>query len=115
MMHVFAVLAKMKFLRGTAFDIFGYSAERRTERALIEQYRQTISSLLQNLTPDSLSTAVAIASLPETVRGFGHIKERNIEAAREKQVALLREFHAGGREHASQAQQAPAAAPKHAA
>ncbi|MDB5796084.1 MAG: indolepyruvate ferredoxin oxidoreductase family protein, partial [Noviherbaspirillum sp.] len=115
MMHVFAVLAKMKFLRGTAFDIFGYSAERRTERALIEQYRQTISSLLQNLTPDNLSTAVAIASLPETVRGFGHIKERNIEAAREKQVALMREFHAGGREHASHAQEAPAAAPKHAA
>jgi indolepyruvate ferredoxin oxidoreductase len=115
MMHAFSVLAKMKFLRGTAFDIFGYTAERRTERELIEQYRETISGLLRDLTMDNLAAAVAIASIPEQVRGFGHIKEKNIETARAKQAALMAAFHADGKAHAARAQDASAAAPKHAA
>ncbi|MEN3292970.1 MAG: indolepyruvate ferredoxin oxidoreductase, partial [Burkholderiales bacterium] len=94
MMPAFGVLAKLKFLRGTAFDVFGHTAERKTERALIQQYRQTISSLLPRLTADNLSKAVAIASIPEDVRGFGHIKERNLNAAREREAALLAQFNA---------------------
>jgi indolepyruvate ferredoxin oxidoreductase len=94
MMPAFGVLAKLKFLRGTAFDVFGHTAERKAERALIQQYRETISALLPRLTADHLSKAVAIASIPEDIRGFGHIKEKNLKAAKEREAALLKEFNA---------------------
>ncbi|HJV50245.1 MAG TPA: indolepyruvate ferredoxin oxidoreductase family protein [Noviherbaspirillum sp.] len=94
MMQAFGLLAKLKFLRGTALDVFGHSAERKTERALIVQYRETISALLAKLNADNLSKAVAIASLPEDIRGFGHVKERHLKAAKEKEAALLKEFDA---------------------
>jgi indolepyruvate ferredoxin oxidoreductase len=93
MMKAFGMLARLKSLRGTAFDIFGYTDERRTERALIEQYRQTIAALLPKLTNDNLSRIVAIASIPEDIRGFGHIKERNLKLAKEKEAALLAELN----------------------
>src|SRR5690606_29843806 len=93
MMHAFAVLAKLRFLRGGAFDIFGYSQERKTERALIVQYRQTISGLLPHLSADNLAQLVEIASIPEQIRGFGHVKARHLEAARDKEAALLAGFH----------------------
>jgi indolepyruvate ferredoxin oxidoreductase len=94
MMPAFGVLAKLKFLRGTAFDVFGHTAERKAERALIQQYRETVSALLPRLTADHLSKAVAIASIPEDIRGFGHIKEKNLKAAKEREAALLKEFNA---------------------
>ncbi|MGE5622599.1 MAG: DUF6537 domain-containing protein, partial [Bacillota bacterium] len=94
MMRAFGMLAKLKFLRGTAFDVFGHSAERKTERALIAQYKETIAALLPRLHADNLSKAVAIASIPEDIRGFGHVKERNLKAAKEKEAALLKEFDA---------------------
>jgi len=90
MMKAFGVLAKFKALRGTALDIFGYSEERKTERALIGQYRQTLANLLPRLTADNLSKVVALASIPEDIRGYGHVKERHLKAAREKQAELLR-------------------------
>ena len=90
MMKAFGVLAKFKALRGTALDIFGYSEERKTERALIGQYRQTLATLLPRLTADNLSKVVALASIPEDIRGYGHVKERHLKAAREKQAELLR-------------------------
>jgi indolepyruvate ferredoxin oxidoreductase len=92
MMKAFAVLAKMKRLRGTALDVFGHTAERRQERALIGQYRDTISALLPKLTVETLPQAVAIASIPEDIRGFGHVKERHLYAARQKEAALLASF-----------------------
>ncbi len=94
MMSAFGVLAKFKGLRGTAFDVFGYTAERKTERALIGQYRETVTALLPKLTVDKLAQAVAIASIPEDIRGYGHVKERHLKAAREKEAALVAAFHA---------------------
>jgi indolepyruvate ferredoxin oxidoreductase len=64
------------------------------ERALPEQYRQTIVSLLPQLNKENLSTMVAIASIPEHIRGYGHVKERHLKAAKEKEAALLAEFNA---------------------
>ncbi|MGV3654815.1 MAG: indolepyruvate ferredoxin oxidoreductase family protein, partial [Noviherbaspirillum sp.] len=93
MMKAFGVLAKLRFLRGGAFDIFGYSQERKTERALIAHYRQTIAGLLPLLTADNLAQLVEIASIPEQIRGFGHVKERHLQAAREKEAALLARFN----------------------
>jgi indolepyruvate ferredoxin oxidoreductase len=94
MMKAFGVLAKCKGLRGTALDIFGYTAERKMERALIGEYRQTVSALLPKLTADNLAQAVAIASIPEDIRGYGHVKERHLKAAKQKQAALVAAFHA---------------------
>jgi indolepyruvate ferredoxin oxidoreductase len=76
-MPVFRVLAKLKGLRGTAFDIFGYSAERKLERALIADYERDIEELLAGLTADNHAMAVEIANLPEHIRGYGHIKAKN--------------------------------------
>jgi indolepyruvate ferredoxin oxidoreductase len=94
MMKAFSTLARFKFLRGTLLDPFGHSAERKTERALIGQYKETVARLLPNLSPDNLAKATAIASIPEDIRGFGHVKEKHLKAAREKEAALLQSFDA---------------------
>ena len=96
MMSAFGVLAKFKGLRGTAFDVFGHTAERKMERALIGQYRDTVAALLPKLTPDNLAQAVAIASIPEDIRGYGHVKERHLKAAKAKEATLVAAFHAPG-------------------
>jgi indolepyruvate ferredoxin oxidoreductase len=96
MMKAFGVLAKLKGLRGTAFDVFGYTEERKMERALIQEYRRTVEALLPKLTAENLAQAVAIASIPEDIRGFGHVKERNLAAAKRKEAELVAGFHAGG-------------------
>jgi indolepyruvate ferredoxin oxidoreductase len=95
MMKAFTVLAKLKGLRGTAFDPFGHTAERRMERALIQEYRHTIDGLLPKLAAANLAQAVAIASIPEDIRGFGHVKERHLKAAKRKEAELVAAFHAG--------------------
>jgi indolepyruvate ferredoxin oxidoreductase len=97
MQRAFGVLAKFKGLRGTAFDVFGYTAERRTERALIAEYRALVDELLDALTLERLADAVALAALPEEIRGYGHVKERNLEKVRAKWAALLAEWRAGDR------------------
>jgi indolepyruvate ferredoxin oxidoreductase len=89
MFKAFGLLAKLKGLRGTAFDIFGNTEERRTERALIAEYRTTVAGLLDSLSKANIETAVAIASVPEDIRGYGHVKERHLKAAREKRATLL--------------------------
>jgi indolepyruvate ferredoxin oxidoreductase len=83
------VLAKLKGLRGGALDVFGYTAERRMERALIGEYRAMVESLLAGLDAGNHATAVELANLPEQIRGFGHVKERNVDAFRQKKDALL--------------------------
>jgi len=90
--NAFGVLARLRGLRGTPFDVFGYTEERRTERALIEEYRADVAELLQGLTPERLALAVEIASLPEGIRGYGHVKERHLEAARAKRKELLTQW-----------------------
>jgi indolepyruvate ferredoxin oxidoreductase len=80
MFQAFKVLAKLKFLRGSWADIFSYTVERRLERGLIDWYVETVEQLLATLSPDNFDQAVRIASLPEEIRGFGHVKQRAIEA-----------------------------------
>ena len=82
-------LSKLKGLRGTALDPFGRTDERRTERGLIGEYEQAIERLLGRLTRDNLPLAVEIASLPEQVRGYGHIKARSIAETRRKRDELF--------------------------
>ena len=94
MRYAFNALAKLKGLRGTPFDLFGYSSERKMERALPSQYRSTIARLLPQLTKENFATALAIAVLPEEIRGFGHVKERHLILAQAKQADLLSRFNA---------------------
>ncbi|WP_050467807.1 indolepyruvate ferredoxin oxidoreductase family protein [Herbaspirillum chlorophenolicum] len=90
MMPAFGVLAKLRFLRGTAFDPFGYTAERKQERALIDEYRTTMSRLLGKLTAGNLAQVIAVARIPEDIRGYGHVKERHLKAAKQKEASLLK-------------------------
>ncbi len=84
----FGVLAKLKSLRGTAFDIFGYTGERRQERADITAYEAEIDTLLAGLTPDNIALASAIARLPMDARGFGPVKAQQREAVAVRRKAL---------------------------
>ncbi len=88
-MPMFRILASLKRLRGTRLDIFGYSEERRMERRLIGEYQATIDEVLATLDQNNHALAVQIASVPETMRGFGHIKEKNVKAAKEREASLL--------------------------
>jgi indolepyruvate ferredoxin oxidoreductase len=92
---LFRVLAKFKFLRGTAFDPFGYSTERKTERALVLDYEALIEEVLTQLTPENHHIAVGLAAIPEKIRGFGHVKLRHLKAAKADETALLDQFRAG--------------------
>jgi indolepyruvate ferredoxin oxidoreductase len=88
----FGVLAKLKGLRGGALDFFGRSEERRTERALIQEYRTCIEELLRGLNAGNRALAVEIARIPEDIRGFGHVKERHVKAARAKWQDLMQRW-----------------------
>ena len=104
----FRVLARMRRLRATRLDLFGRTAERRMERRLIEEYRETVGEILDRLAPANHEAAVALASVPEGIKGFGHVKERSVEAARRRAERLEAEFRAA-------ADPAPAPAAVHAA
>jgi indolepyruvate ferredoxin oxidoreductase len=95
MMTLFKLLARLKFLRGTPFDPFGYSAERRRERALVSEYEALVEEILAALAPDNHHLAVALASIPEKIRGFGHVKARHLKAAKAEEAELLAQFRAG--------------------
>jgi indolepyruvate ferredoxin oxidoreductase len=86
---LFRVLRHGKALRGTPFDLFGLQAERREERALIAEYEADMAEVTANLTPANLDSAVALASLPDKVRGFGPVKAANLATAREARKELL--------------------------
>ena len=86
---LFRGLAKLKGLRGTAFDIFGYSHERKVERALIGQYETLIEELLAGLSPANHALAVKLASVPEDIKGYGHVKDAHLEKAKRKEADLL--------------------------
>jgi len=94
MMPAFRILAKLKGLRGTALDIFGYTEERRIERRLIADYEQTVSGLLEGLDHDNRKLAVEIAGIPEHIRGYGHVKRRHLDEAKKKEAGLLAAFRA---------------------
>lgn len=92
----FSVLARFKGLRGTAFDIFGYTGERRMERGLIDSYEAQMRMVAAKLTPASYAAAVELASLPAQIRGFGHVKEANVEKVRALEASVLKKFEAAG-------------------
>ncbi|QCK88590.1 indolepyruvate ferredoxin oxidoreductase family protein [Phreatobacter aquaticus] len=89
------VLAKLKGLRGTAFDVFGYSHERKTERQLIADYETLIAEIVAKLSPDNHALAVGLASIPEKIRGYGHVKVRHLDVAKKEEAALLADFRSG--------------------
>ncbi len=94
-MPAFRLLAKLKFLRGTAFDPFGRSLERRTERKLVDDYEATLTEVIARLTPENHHLAVGLAVIPEKIRGFGHVKQRHLTAAKADEATLLEQFRAG--------------------
>ena len=87
-------LARLRFLRGTAFDLFGRSDERRSERALIDDYLALVEELLRTLKPDNHALALQLAHLPGQIKGFGHVKARHLAAARERWAELLAQWRA---------------------
>ena len=95
MMSAFGVLAKLRFLRGTPLDVFGYSQERRTERKLIADYEAMLREVMDKLTSTNHPLAVALAAIPEKIRGYGHVKARHLTAAKADEAALLEQFRSG--------------------
>lgn len=89
MFKAFGLLAKLKGLRGGRFDVFGYTEERRGERQLIADYEKTLQELLGGLDARRLALAVDIASIPEHIRGYGHVKEAHLHEAKAREAALL--------------------------
>jgi len=90
----FKLLPSLRGLRGSALDIFGYTKERRTERQLMIDYEHLINEIIERLSPANHALAVELASIPEEIRGYGHVKMRNLAAAQAKQKTLLEQFHA---------------------
>ena len=90
----FKLLASLKGLRGTWLDPFGHTPDRRRERALIGEYEQVVEELIAKLNHDNHALAVEIASIPEHIRGYGHVKERHLAEAKAHEAELLAAFRA---------------------
>jgi indolepyruvate ferredoxin oxidoreductase len=95
MMQAFRLLAHAKFLRGTALDPFGRTAERRNERAMIADYERLVRDLSATLTPTNHAAAIDLASLPDAIRGYGHVKHASVEAADAERPNLVARFEKG--------------------
>jgi indolepyruvate ferredoxin oxidoreductase len=95
-MSAFRLLAKFKFLRGSALDPFGHTLERRTERRLIADYEAMLDEVMMKLTPENHHLAVGLAVIPEKIRGFGHVKQQHLTAAKADEATLLEQFRSGG-------------------
>lgn len=92
MLKAFSLMAKMRGLRGTPFDIFGYTTERKMERALIIRYEQDVDLVLSKLTKENLDTAIELLSIPDHIRGYGPVKEENAKKADNMRAELLEKF-----------------------
>jgi len=92
MLTAMKLLAKLKFLRGTALNPFGGSAERKQERALIAEYETTVEAILSGLAAHNRDAAIALARVPEMIRGYGPVKERSVAAAKAKRGELMAAF-----------------------
>jgi len=95
MWRAFNVLARFKFLRGGVFDLFGRTEERRMERQLIADYEASIGRLLERLPEADFVKALALASVPDQIRGFGHVKLASVKQARERWRTLEAQLHTG--------------------
>jgi indolepyruvate ferredoxin oxidoreductase len=89
MMSAFRLLARLKALRGTSFDIFGYSSERRMERRLLAEYEADLELIRNSLAPGRIEAAAALASVPSLIRGFGHVKQANAAKAADERARLV--------------------------
>ena len=89
------VLKKFKVLRGTPLDPFGYTAERRAERKLIVEYEKLLADIAEHLTPGNYNSAVALAALPEKIRGYGPVKQRHLGIVKAEEAGLYEHFRAG--------------------
>ena len=94
MRAAFHALARMRRLRGTPVDPFGYTAERRTERRLLREFEAVLDEIADGLAPGNRDAAVALASYPQAIRGFGHVKERNVPVGEAQRDAALEAFRA---------------------
>ncbi len=92
-MHLFRLLARFKFLRGSAFDPFGYAAERKAERRLIAEYEGMLGQRMAALQSRDLPTLVKLARIPEVIRGYGYIKDESIQKAAQQRERLLADLH----------------------
>ena len=92
MMKAFRLLAKLKGLRGTPLDVFGYHKDRRAERQLIKDYEVMVDRLLANLSSENQQIAIELLSLPDNIRGYGPVKAESIATTRQCQHALVKEF-----------------------
>jgi len=90
--YAFRALAPLKRLRGTRLDLFGQTAERRLERRLMEDYLELAAEFAGTLRADNRDVARELATLPDTIRGYGHVKERSIDRAQARRAALLRRY-----------------------
>jgi indolepyruvate ferredoxin oxidoreductase len=95
MKSAFGLLARLKGLRGTALDVFGYTAERKMERELVRDYEALVSEMVATLSSKNHRTAVELASLPERIRGFGHVKDANVAAVAIEREKLVQRFRHG--------------------
>jgi indolepyruvate ferredoxin oxidoreductase len=92
-MRAFRLLAKFKHLRGGPFDIFARTEERQKERAMIKEYCDDVAAMLDALSEDNYAAALEVARLPEAIRGYGHVKDKNIEAVEQRRQELLDRFY----------------------
>lgn len=93
MMGALKLLAVARSLRGSVFDPFRLSSDRVLERRLLGDYEAALDEIGANLSPENIDIAVALAELPETVRGYGHVKARTAVAAEKQRRELLAKFH----------------------
>ena len=100
--HIFKGLAKFKGLRGTKLDPFGWTEERRTEREIRDQYFADMERLCSSLSKDNYEAAIALAEIPEQIRGFGHVKLQSIDdAVTGREVILSRLAKTSSQERAA--------------
>ena len=94
MLWGFKLLKGLRFLRGGVFDVFGYTEERRMERALVTEYQQSIEEVLRDFAPERQALALEIARIPDKIKGYGHVKERHVQAARPQWQGLMQAWRA---------------------
>jgi indolepyruvate ferredoxin oxidoreductase len=94
MLWGFKLLARLKFLRGGVFDVFGYTDERREERALVDEYMASLNEVMRDYVPERQALALEIARIPEKIKGYGHVKARHLQAARAQWEGLMQAWRA---------------------
>jgi indolepyruvate ferredoxin oxidoreductase len=96
MLPALRLLARMKGLRGTQLDIFGRTEERRHDRAILAEYESLMDELCERITPENHAVAVELAAVPESIRGYGHIRARHISSAATRRQELMDQLNGLG-------------------